>query len=226
MKIWIKLVIGIVVGILIAVLIPSRQAAGIQLGNASEVLIQVGRYAVFPLVFFSLTMATYELKLDKRLFRVYGRAFLYLVASTVILVLVGIVSVFLFSPRIPIITMKVPPPQIPGLMETLFSVFPTNAFSVLVSEGNLLLPVVIISYILGANLTFDRVITRPVVQILDSLSRIFYHIISLVVELFWVAAIVISAASLLQILMIENLEMYRELILILMIDISFNPSLF
>ncbi len=220
MKIWIKLVIGIVVGILIAVLIPSRQAAGIQLGNASEVLIQVGRYAVFPLVFFSLTMATYELKLDKRLFRVYGRAFLYLVASTVILVLVGIVSVFLFSPRIPIITMKVPPPQIPGLMETLFSVFPTNAFSVLVSEGNLLLPVVIISYILGANLTFDRVITRPVVQILDSLSRIFYHIISLVVELFWVAAIVISAASLLQILMIENLEMYRELILILIIDIA------
>ena len=220
MKIWIKLLIGIVLGIIIAAIIPSKQAASVHLGNVSEVLIQVGRYAVFPLVFFSLTIGTYELKLDKRVFRVYGRVFLYLVLSTVILVLVGIVSVFLFSPRIPIITMKVPPPQVPGLMETLIAIFPNNAFGVLVGEGSILLPILILAYILGANLTFDRVITRPVTQIFDSLSRIFYHIISLVAELFWVAAIVIVSSSLIQIMMIENLDMYRELLLILIIDIA------
>jgi aerobic C4-dicarboxylate transport protein len=220
MKIWIKLVIGIIIGLIIAVVIPSKQAAAVQLANISEILIQIARYAIFPLVFFSLTIGTYELKLDKRVFRVYGRMFLYMILSTAVLVLVGVISVLLFSPRIPIITIKVPPPQIPGFMETLFSIFPQNAFSVLVGDGNILLPIVVLCYILGANLTFDRVITRPIIQLFDSLSRTFYHIISLVVEIFWVLTICITANVVVQIALVENLQMYGELILILVIDIA------
>ena len=124
MKIWIKLLIGIILGLIIAIILPSKQDAAIHLNNISEILIQIGRYAIFPLVFFSLTIGTYELKLDKRVFRVYGRMFLYMILSTATLVLLGVISVLLLSPRIPIVTMKVPPPQIPGFMETLFSIFP------------------------------------------------------------------------------------------------------
>ena len=220
MKIWIKLVIGVVVGILVALIIPAKQDAAIHLSNASELLIQIGRYAVFPLVFFSLIIGIYELKLEKRVFRIYGRIFLYLILSTVLVVLVGVVSVFLFSPRMPIITMKVPPPQIPGFLETLFAVFPPNAFSVLVGNGSLLLPVLILAVILGANLTFDRIIARPIINLCDSLSRVFYHIISLLVELFWVAIIVIAAARLTQIFLIDNMTIYKELLLIVGIDIA------
>jgi Na+/H+-dicarboxylate symporter len=219
MKIWIKLLIGIILGSIVAIVLPSKQDAAIHLNNISEILIQVGRYAIFPLVFFSLTIGTYELKLDKRVFRVYGRIFLYMIISTAALVLLGIVSVLLLSPRIPIVTMKVPPPQVPGLMETLFSIFPQNAFSVLVGDGNILLPIIILCYILGANLTFDRVITRPIIQLFDSLSRTFYHIISLVVEIFWIFTICIAANVIVQVALVENLQMYGELILILLIDI-------
>ena len=219
MKIWIKLLIGIFLGVIIAIMLPSKQDAAIHLNNISEILIQIGRYAIFPLVFFSLTIGTYELKLDKRVFRVYGRMFLYMILSTATLVLLGVISVLLLSPRIPIVTMKVPPPQIPGFMETLFSIFPQNAFAVLVGDGNILLPVIILCYILGANLTFDRVITRPIIQLFDSLSRTFYHITSLVVEIFWVFAICITANVVVQIALVENLQMYGELILILGIDI-------
>ncbi len=219
MKIWIKLLIGIILGLIIAIVLPSKQDAAIHLNNISEILIQIGRYAVFPLVFFSLTIGTYELKLDKRVFRVYGRMFLYMILSTAILVLLGVTSVLLLSPRIPIVTMKVPPPQIPGFMETLFSIFPQNAFGVLVGDGNILLPVIILCFILGANLTFDRVITRPIIQLFDSLSRTFYHIISLVVEIFWVFTICITANVVVQIALVENLQMYGELILILVINI-------
>lgn len=219
MKIWIKLLIGIILGLIIAIVLPSKQDAAIHLNNISEILIQIGRYAVFPLVFFSLTIGTYELKLDKRVFRVYGRMFLYMILSTAILVLLGVTSVLLLSPRIPIVTMKVPPPQIPGFMETLFSIFPQNAFGVLVGDGNILLPVIILCFILGANLTFDRVITRPIIQLFDSLSRTFYHIISLVVEIFWVFTICITANVVVQIALVENFQMYGELILILVINI-------
>jgi len=219
MKIWIKLLIGIILGLIIAIVLPSKQDAAIHLNNISEILIQIGRYAIFPLVFFSLTIGTYELKLDKRVFRVYGRMFLYMILSTATLVLLGVISVLLLSPRIPIVTMRVPPPQIPGFMETLFSIFPQNAFGVLVGDGNILLPVIILCYILGANLTFDRVITRPIIQLFDSLSRTFYHIISLVVEIFWVFTICITANVIVQIALVENLQMYGELILILAINI-------
>ena len=220
MKIWIKILAGIILGILLAVFIPSKETASQYLSKISEIFIQIGSYSIFPLVFFSLAIGTYELKLDKGLLRVYGRIFLYLLLSTVVLVFLGLISVLLFSPRIPIVTMEVPPPQIPGLMETLSNVFPHNAFRVLVGSGNILLPVIILCYILGANLTFDRVITRPIIQLLDSLSRTFYHITSLVVELFWVAAIFITASAVVQISLIENLEMFRELFLILGINIA------
>jgi len=220
MKIWIKLLVGIVLGVLVAVFLPVKQAAAAHLGNISEVLLHIGRYAIFPLVFFSLAVGTYELRLDKRVFRVYGRIFLYLILSTAVLVLIGVVSVLLFSPRIPIITMKVPPPQIPGFLETLFTVFPQNAFNVLVGEGNILLPLVVLALVLGANLTFDRVVTRPITQLFDSLSRTFYHIISLIVEIFWVFTIFITASMVIQIFLIENLEIYGELILILALDVA------
>ena len=219
MKIWIKLLIGIILGLIIALVLPSKQDAAIHLNNISEILIQIGRYAIFPLVFFSLTIGTYELKLDKRVFRVYGRMFLYMILSAAALSLLGVISVLLLSPRIPIVTMKVPPPQVPGFMETLFSIFPQNAFSVLVGDGNILLPIIILCYILGANLTFDRVITRPIIQLFDSLSRTFYHIISLVVEIFWIFTICIAANVIVEIALVENLQMYGELILILVIDI-------
>jgi Na+/H+-dicarboxylate symporter len=63
------------------------------------------------------------------------------------------------------------------------------------------------------------VITRPIIQLFDSLSRTFYHIISLVVEIFWIFTICIAANVIVEITLVENLQMYGELILILVIDI-------
>jgi aerobic C4-dicarboxylate transport protein len=216
MKIWIKLLLGILVGVIIALFVPNKEL----FKNLSLLFIQIGRYGVFPLIFFSLIMGTYELRLDKRILRIYGRMLLYVVLSTILLVLVGIVSVIIFSPRIPIITVQVPPPQIPGFLDTLFGIFPANAFRVIVENGDILLPLLVLAFIIGTNLAFDRVITRPVVSLSDSLSRIFYHIVSLVVELLWLPLAIIAAGALGQILLVENLDIYRELLLILGIDLA------
>jgi len=218
MKIWIKLLIGMVLGILLAVILPGKQNAAIHLFNISEILINIGIYVVFPLVFFSAIMGIYELRMEKRVFRVYGRMLAFLVLSTILLALVGVLTAVIFRPRIPILTITATPPQIPGLLETLYSIFPRNLFSVLVGDGNLLLPLLILAFIFGANLTFDRISTRPVVSLCDSLSRIFYHISSLAVELFAVAFIAITASNVVRIFLVDNLALYSELILILGID--------
>jgi aerobic C4-dicarboxylate transport protein len=66
---------------------------------------------------------------------------------------------------------------------------------------------------------FDRQLTRPIVQIFDSLSRIFYHLNSLVVELFGLAMIVITAAWMMRISH-ADLGMYKQILIILAVDVG------
>ncbi len=221
MKIWLKLLIGTIIGVLFALVVPGREHLAAGLRSASEVVTQIGRYAVFPLVFASLAMGIYTLRLDKQALIIYRQTALYLVASTAILALVGLGSVVLFSPRIPIITISVDAPAIPVLPGTLKQVFPGNLFAVFAAPDGLLLPLVVLAVILGANLTFDRVITRPIVQLADSVSRTFYHLNSLIAELLWIGMIPVSASAVVDILLTRNLEIYNELFLIIVIDCLF-----
>ncbi len=85
-------------------------------------------------------------------------------------------------------------------------------------SGDFLLPLVVLAFLLGLNMDFDRQLTRPVVQIFDSLSRIFYHLNSLIVELFAVALIAIAAARVSH-LTHADLGMYKQIIIILAVDV-------
>ena len=219
MKIWIKILTGIIIGALLGHFLPGGKATAETAAFISLLVIRIGRYVVFPLVFFALIVGTYELKREKRLFRVYGRTILYLVLSTALLTVVGVVSVLLFSPdRIPIIIESEVAFEITGFKESLFQVFPTNMFEVLTASGHVLLPVIFLAFILGINLDFEIRITNPVVQILDSLSRIFYHLNSLVVELFGIGLIAVTAGFFFT-LRISDLTLFKELFIILAFDL-------
>lgn len=219
MKIWIKVLTGIILGGLLGYFLPGSKATVETTAFISLLIIRIGRYVVFPLVFFALIVGTYELKRAKRLFRVYGRTLLYLVLSTVLLTIVGVLSVLLFSPeRIPIIIESAVAFEITGFKESLFQVFPTNMFEVLTASGKVLLPLIFLAFILGINLDFEIRITNPVVQILDSLSRIFYHLNSLVVELFGIGLIAVTASFFFT-LKISDLTLFKELFIILAFDL-------
>ena len=221
MKIWIKLLIGITLGILAVTTVPIGETGFALLSRAAEIMLRIGRYVIFPLVFFSLAIGTYTLKVEKKLLQVYGTTILAIVGSSTLLALVGLASVLVFSPRIPIIPVAVEAPAVPGFLETIRAIFPTNLFAVFAGSGSLMIPLVVLAILLGSNLTFDRVITRPIVQLLESLSRVFYHVASLAIELFWIAAIPIAATVVQKLLSVSNLEIYKELFLILSIDSLF-----
>ena len=219
MKIWIKTLIGIIIGVLLAVFLPNT--AGVQgvFRFLSQLVVQVGRYLVFPLVFFGLVIGTYELRRSQKLGPVYGRMLLYLVLSTLLLVLIGVATVLIFSPaRIPILIEKDHVMQVPGFQELLLRVFPSNLFSLFVESGNLLLPVLVFSFLLGVNLEYDARIVTPVLQLFDSLSRIFYHINSLLVELLGIGLIAVTTNLLLS-LGRYDLSLFRQLLTIISIDV-------
>ncbi len=218
MKIWTKILIGSIIGILLGIFLPGTEKAMEIFSYVTRLVIQIGRYLVFPLVFFALVVGTYELKRDKKIFRVYGRAVLYLVLSSVLLIVVGMLTVLVFRPeRIPIIVEQEVAVQLPGLKEILLSLFPENLFRSFVGSGSILLPVVFLAFLLGINLTFDLRITSPVVQLTDSLNRIFYHINSLLCELFGFAMIVITAYFIMTIKQYE-LALFKQILIILAID--------
>jgi aerobic C4-dicarboxylate transport protein len=218
MKIWIKILIGIVLGLVLGALLPDSDGNLELMGLLSDIFIRIGRYLVFPLAFFSLILGTFELKREKKLLRVYGRSLLYLLVSAALLVVIGILSVMIFSPeRIPIIIEAEPALALPNLKEIVFAVFPKNLFQVLVGSGEILLPLMLLAFLLGTNLTFDLRTTNPVTQLADSLNRIFYHINSLLAELFGFAFVAISAAFLMG-LRGADLNLFKQVLIILGID--------
>ena len=221
MKIWLKTALAAGAGLLLGALLHQRggQAAA-WLPAVARLATQFGGYAVFPAVFFGLVIGTCQLRAAGAALRVYRRLALYLAGSTALLVSVGLVSVLLLAPeRIPIVVVVDQAAyQLPGVLGTAAEVFPANLFQVFVSDGGLLLPVVVLALILGYYLDFDTAVTGPLMQLADALSRVFFQINSLVVEVFWVAMVVIGAAALVTLGSAE-LALYRELIIILVIDV-------
>lgn len=219
MKIWIKILAGTILGFLLGAFLPHSTPMLNVFGFLSRLIIQVGRYLVFPLVFFSLVIGTAELKRAGKLAPVYGRILLYLAISALLLILIGVSTVLIFSPeRIPIIIEKDNIPQVPGFQELLLRIFPQNLFLIFVESGNLLLPVLVFAFLLGVNLEFDPRVVSPVIQLFDALSRVFYHINSLLVELFGIALIAVAANLVLN-LEKYDLGLFRQLLIILGIDL-------
>jgi len=193
MKIWIKLFIGSLIGLAVGFFVPV-QAQGF-FDSLSSVLVGIGRYALFPFIFFSLGIGTSELRQEKRLGRVYLSLFKYLALAAGLLIIIGTLSVLVFPPeRIPITVEADKSFTAVSVLDGLKSIFPGNLFGVFFGGGDFLLPLMVLAFLMGLNMDFDRQLTRPVVQIFDSLSRIFYHLNSLVVELFAIAMIAIAAS--------------------------------
>jgi aerobic C4-dicarboxylate transport protein len=216
MKIWIKLLIGSLIGLAAGFILPVS-AQGF-LDSLTGLLIGIGRYALFPFIFFSLGVGTSELRQEKRLLRVYASVFKYLVLSAALLIVIGTFSVLVFPPeRVPITIETEHPFAAVSVLGGLSAIFPRNAFAVFFGSGDFLLPLMVLAFLLGLNLDFDRQLTRPVVQLFDSFSRIFYHLNSLIVELFAVALIAIAAARVSH-LSHADLGMYKQIIIILAVD--------
>ncbi len=218
MKIWIKFLIGTLIGLVVGLFLPVS-AQGF-FDRLSDLLLGVGRYVIFPLVFFSLGIGTSELRQEKRLLRVYASALKYLALSAAALVVIGTLSVLLFPPeRIPITVESQKAFGAVSVMGGLASIFPPNLFSVIARPGDFLLPVMVLAFLLGLNFDFDRQLTRPVVQLFDSLSRIFYHLNSLIVELFAIAVIAICAARVSHLIHGDQ-GMYTQIVIILGVDVA------
>ncbi len=220
MKIWLKYLLGITLGIILGTFIsPDNTVFREILGFLTELTINIGRYTVFPIVFFGVGYGTFKLKQEKRVTAVYLKIIASIAVSSTLLVLIATGIVLLFSPdRIPIIIEDQISYNFPGYRDILKSVFPMSLFQVFTENSNFLLPVTFLGFFLGLNFSFDKVMTRPAYQLFDAMSRILYHIGNFIVEILGFGMIILAANFTVQIIHAPQLALFNQLIILLTIN--------
>ncbi|MGA2546116.1 MAG: cation:dicarboxylase symporter family transporter [Rectinemataceae bacterium] len=213
MKIWMKYLMGAIFGAALALVIPLEDT-GLRnaLGFLFDISIRIGRYALLPLVLFSVPVAVFEQNEDKEFWKGLGRTILVLVAAVAALSVVGVVIAAVVRPaRIPLVADAASAGKVPGVKDLLLAVFPESPFAALVS-GQFLLPTYFLALLLGLAFSHDRSATKPVVLLFDSLSRVFYQINSFFAEFLGVLIIAATARNVLELRAAPRADVYRPLL--------------
>ncbi|MCK4516199.1 MAG: dicarboxylate/amino acid:cation symporter, partial [Spirochaetaceae bacterium] len=216
MKLWMRIVIGTVIGIVLGLLLPL--AGGDSLGVMSriaEIVISIGRYALFPLVFFGVAIGVFELRADRITGRVYGKAALTILATTLVMVVIGTLVVLLLSPRrIPPIFQESLIPSLPAIPDLILNVFPKNLFVIFAQSGSYLLPITAAALLIGLVLHAEGANAVPATDVVDSSARIFYRLNSWVVEALAIGMIAVAAYYVMRLRSVSDLQLFVPLVFV------------
>ena len=214
MKVWIKLLIGAVLGVSFGFISSfDNQTMVSALAWLEEFAIRIGRYCLVPILVFSLTIAVYELRHEGQFWVLVFKTALVIIVSSIFVISAGILVTVLFPPaRIPILIEEQVDVISLNTANNILEIFPSNMFAAVMSDGVYLLPVSFFAFFLGMGLSYDRNFSKPVVSLVDSLSRIFYHIATFFSEVLGLVMIILSAYWAVRFKDILRADVFRELI--------------
>jgi Na+/H+-dicarboxylate symporter len=217
MKVWIKLLLGILAGALLARLAPQDDGRIVQaLAWLENLILRIGRYALIPLLVFSLSIAIHELRQEGRFWPLVVRSFVGIAGAAAFVIAAGVIVVQLFPPgHIPIRVEEELGVVSLDTTGTILALFPSNMFQVLVGDSVYLFPVCVFAFFLGMGLSYDRTFTKPVIALIDSLSRIFYHVVVFFSEILGLAMVVLAAYWTIRFREVLREEAYNDLIILL-----------
>ena len=177
MKVWIKYLIGVVIGLACALILPvDNPSVSGAISFILDIFIRFGRYIVVPMIFFSGVIAVNRLRSSKLILKTSLWTGLIIVASSLILTLAGVLSIVIVKlPRIPITVDQVTDTYTLGIGNMIRSLFPASAFEA-VLEGSFLLVPFLLAFLVGWESSVDETVFRPVLTLMDSLSKLVYGI--------------------------------------------------
>jgi len=219
MKVWIKYLLGAFIGISVAFIFPSGNAGFVSVMSfLSELFIRTGRYIVIPLIFTTAIESVNKLRTSKLLLKTTELTFLIIVASTLILTFVGLISILIVKlPRIPI-TVDVAA-EIKGInvKQLILSLFPYSGFAALL-DGSFLLVSLVAAFLIGWESASEEIMFKPIFALADSASKLFYNIATFFTEIMSVFCIAIVCFWAVQFRGIIEMGIYTPMILLLFVD--------
>ena len=222
MKVWIKYLIGIALGLLTALLLPVDSTSGVAAVTfLTDLFIRFGRYLVVPIIFSSAIISINKLRTSKILLKSTAWTTGFIVASSLLLALVGLISILLVRlPRIPITNELAG--EIAGIdvKSLILSLFPYSGFDAL-REGSFLLVSFLFGALIGWESASDLTAFKPVFALADSLSQLFYHVSVFFTELMSVFSIAIMCNWTISFRAAFATGIYTPLIVMLICDFVF-----
>lgn len=211
--------LGTILGVIAAFVLPLNiPSVNSFVTNANEFALRFGRYAVLPFLVFGVSFSMFKLRQDKKILKTAAWTFGTLIAFSLILAILGLLTILIFKlPRIPISGEKMN--KVPSLdIKNLFmSVFPYSGFEALLN-GSYLLPAFVFAAFAGAGCASDSAASRPVVQILESLSKLCYTVASFFVEWLSIGMIAISCYWIVQAKTVFENATFVPLFVMLLVD--------
>ena len=219
MKIWIKYLIGTTLGIIIAIIAYSDSVFfNSAVEFLSNIAIQFGRYSLYPVLFFGFTLSICKLRESRSLLKLSIYIAVFIIISSFLTALLGLVSVSISSPpRIPIFVEETSSVETLGIMESFLRLFPSSAFEAFV-DGLYILPLCIFAGFAGAACAVDKNISKPVLTLFDSLSRVSYAVMAFFVDMFSIGLIAISVNWFIKFQAMLSTKFFTGLITLLLVD--------
>ena len=182
MKTWITYIAAMLMGLATSLLFGTfTQTAGI-LSSVSSYMISLGVFISIPVIFITLASGTASLMKDKKGKKVFGFSLLWSVVTAIILAFAAAV-VFIAKPEgFPVTSSAGSAPgtllsHVSYMMSSAGSaMYPLNAFWTLASTTRFILPLIIISWILGLALKPSADIIRPAYTTMNSFSEVMYRV--------------------------------------------------
>ena len=194
MKIWLKYLIGIAIGLLSAIIIPADSAQSLSvLDFIVDLVLRFGRYTLLPVLFFSVATSFFKLREEKLLVRTSLWTGAAILASTLILLLLGFISGLIIKlPRLPVMIEKAAEVTTLEIKPLLSKIFPYSGFEALIN-GAYLLPAFIFAGFAGAGATSDKTASKAAVTLFDSLSKVCYIVMSFFIEILAIGMVAIMS---------------------------------
>lgn len=219
MKLWIKYLLGIFLGVACAFVLPvNNTTVSWIISILSEFAIRFGRYTLIPLLLFSVTCAIFKLRTAKLLTKTALWTGGTIVAGTLGLAFLGLISILLVKlPRIPITGEKITELPSIGLRAFVMQLFPYSGFDAL-KNGAFLLPTFVFAGFAGAGAASDQTSSKPAMTFFESAAKICYTIMSFFIEWLCVGMIAVSAYWMIGARAIFASGIYTPLFIMLLVD--------
>lgn len=223
MKIWIKYIAGVLIGLAFALVAPHQNTSFASITEyLSDLVIQFGRYSLYPFLFFSFTLAVFELRENRTLMRLGAITGGIIIITAIALAVTGLIAVLIRNPsRIPIFVEGSSETVSVGVQESVLQLFPSSAFEAL-TNGLFILPLCILGGFVGAACAVDKTSAKATLTLFDSLSRVSYSIMTFFVDVVAIGMIALSVNWIIQFREMISSRAFTDFIFLLLFMLLFT----